>query len=195
MFLKLRTKIRNILQDLSKSSFESFTATASKTFTLAQDNVEKITEITVSGTSIMESGDNYSYEENSQTVTIDADSVAVNNIVIIYFNYQKYSDSELDSYILSALTYLDAYSYPINFCASSGNIDIYPTPKQKEQNLISMIASIIIKPDWNSYRTSSVSVNYPNRLSKEEKIEQLISRFKFSREGITGIIELDGSSY
>jgi len=193
MINKILSKIRSIIQGSSKSTYESFTATSSKTFPVAQDNVEEITQITVNGTAITES--DYSYDENSQTVTINAGKVSSGDVVIIYFDYTRYSDTELIDYIESALIYMDSYSYPIHFDIGSGDTEIFPIPKQKEQNLISMIASIIIQPDFSEYRTSSVVVRYPRQLDKENRIERLIAHFKMSREGISGVIDMLGSDF
>jgi len=193
MITKLLTKLRVILQDNSQSSFESFTATASRTFTITQDNVVEITEVTVAGTAIASS--EYSYNSGSQTITIDEGKVSVNDSVIIYFDYTKYSDTVLTDYLRSALSYMDVYTYPISFIIESNDGDVFPIPNVKEQNLISMVASILVKPDYSEYRTSTILIRYPRTKTKEEKIEQLISRFKFSKEGYSGVIELFGENF
>jgi len=193
MIAKLLTKLRAILQDSSQSSLESFTATNSKTFTIAQDNVEEITEITVNGTAIASAV--YDYEDSSQTVTIDEGSVAATDVVIIYFDYTKYSDTVLIDYLRAALSFMDVYIYPISFLFFCNDGDIFPIPKVKEQSLIIIIASILIKPNYSEYRTSSILVKTPVKLSKEERIEKLISMFKFSKIGCTGVIELRGENF
>lgn len=193
MIAKLLTKLRAILQDSSQSTLESFTATASRTFAIAQDNVEEITEITVNGTAIASTV--YDYDDSSQTVTIDEGSVAATDVVIIYFDFNKYSDTVLTDYLRSALIFMDVYTYPISFIISSGDVEIYPIPKVKEQSLIAIIASILVKPNYSEYRTSSILVKIPIKLTKEERIEKLISMFKFSKTGCSGIIELRGENF
>jgi hypothetical protein len=188
MFDKIRERIRQIILDNSKSTFETFIATDSNIFSISQDNIIDVTNITVNGISI---GNAYSLDGNN--VTLESGTFSTNDVVIIYFDYTKWSDSELDSYILSTLTYLDSYTYPISFIAESGNLNIYPIPNRKEQSLISLIASILIQPNFSQYQTSSVNVRYPRTMTKEERIEKLISKFKFSKEGISGIIDMLGS--
>ena len=189
MFARIRKKIRNVLQDNSRSTFETFTATDSLSFDIAQENVMGVTSVTVNGTSTI----GYSYA--NQKVDIESGGCSANDIVIVYYSYHRWSDTELDSYILSALYYLDCYSYPKSFVAESGNSGIFPIPTKPEQNLIAAIASILINPNMSSYRTSSVYISYPNKVSKEEKIEKLIARFKMDREGIGDVIEEDGEDF
>jgi hypothetical protein len=189
MFARIRQKIRNVLQDNSRSTFETFTATDSLSFDIAQENVIQVTSVTVNGTAILD----YSYA--NQKVDIESGGCSANDVVIVYYSYHRWSDTELDGYILSALYTLDCYSYPKSFVAESGNDEIYPIPTKPEQNLIATIASILINPNMSSYRTSSVSISYPNKISKEEKIEKLIARFKMDKLGIGDIIEEEGEDF
>jgi hypothetical protein len=189
MFQKIRNKIRNIIQDNSKSSFETFIIEDGLSLPIAQDNVLSITNVTVQGTTI---GSAYSYDSENKIVTLESGMATTNDVVVVYFTYTKYSNTELDGFILSALSYLDIFTYPTSFLAESGNTDLVPIPSIKEQNLIAMVASILIKPDFNQYQTSSVNVKYPRTMTKEKRIEDLIAKFKFSKVGITGTIDLDG---
>ena len=189
MFQKIRNKIRNIIQDNSKSSFETFIIEDGLSLPIAQDNVLSITNVTVQGTTI---GSAYSYDSENKIVTLESGTATTNDVAVVYFTYTKYSNTELDGFILSALSYLDIFTYPTSFLAESGNTDLVPIPSIKEQNLIAMVASILIKPDFNQYQTSSVNVKYPRTMTKEKRIEDLIAKFKFSKVGITGTIDLDG---
>ncbi len=192
MVTQIIRKIRAVLQDSSLTSFESYEASGN-TFVIAQENATAVNSVTVAGTAI--SPGEYDYDISSQTVTIESGSVATGEAVVINFSYNKYSDSELINYIRTALIYMGDYNYSPIFEVTSGEEDIYPIPNLKEQNLISTIVGILINPEWSSYRTSSIQVTYPSKLTKEEKIEKLVARFKFSSVGITGIINLDGNEY
>jgi hypothetical protein len=57
-----------------------------------------------------------------------------------------------------------------------------------------MIVSVLIKPDWSQYRTATVSIVYPRTMEKDIKIERLISKFKMSKMGIVGTINLTGEN-
>ncbi len=192
MVTQIIAKIRAVLQDNSLTSFESYSASGNS-FVIAQENATAVNSVTVAGTTI--SSGEYDYDISSQTVTIDSGSVATGDAVIINFSYYKYSDDELINYIKTAIIYMGDYNYNPIFEVTSGEEDIYPIPDKKEQNLIATIVGILINPDWSSYRTSSIQVVYPNKMTKDEKIEKLVSRFKRTAEGIGGIINLAGNEY
>jgi hypothetical protein len=192
MITKITTKCRAVLQDVSKTDTETFEASG-YTFTISQENTNAINSVTVNGTAL--ASNKYSYDSISQIVTIAVGSVVTGDAVIISYTYTKYSDTELLNYIKTALIYMSDYLYNPVFEVISGDDEIYPLPSLKEQNLISTIVGILINPDWISYRTSSIQVNYPSKLTKEEKIEKLISRFKRSGEGFCGILNITGESY
>jgi hypothetical protein len=179
------TKLRTVIQDNSKNKFETFIASGT-TFTIAQENVEEVTSVTVNGNS---SGINYSYEKDSQTVIIADNDVSDGDSVVIYFNYTKYSDTELGNYIEASLFWMDVYNYSTHFEIGSGD-EIEPEPTSEEKNLIIIVASILIAPDWNSYKTATVQINYSRTMTKDEKIEKIISKFMFSREGFADILNL-----
>ena len=192
MVTSILRKCRALLQDSSLTTFESYSASGNS-FVISQENATAVNSVTVAGTAI--SAGEYDYDVSSQTVTIESGSVSTEDAVVIFFSYSKYSDSELINYIRTALIYMSDYNYSPTLEVTSGEEDIYPIPNLKEQNLISTIVGILINPEWSSYRTSSIQVTYPSKLTKEEKIEKLVARSKFSSAGVTGIIEIDGNSY
>jgi hypothetical protein len=85
--------------------------------------------------------------------------------------------------------------YKPAFEVISGDDEIYPFPNLKEQNLIATIVGILVNPDWVSYRTGTVEIVYPNKLTKEEKIEKIVARFKNCGEGYTGLLNLQGEGF
>ena len=110
-------------------------------------------------------------------------------IQINYTIYPNYSDTELDSYLQSALMYISNYQYTYFEITSD---DVNPEPTPEEENLIAMVSAIIIKPEDKSYRLPDMSVSISNRaLPKEEKIQKLISVFKKSKTGVYGIMNRD----
>jgi len=189
---RLIVQLRAVIVDNIKTGRQTYTA-AGRSFILSQSNITTISSVTVSGSILSPSL--YTYNENSQEVTINVGSVVNGNAVIISFNYNKYSSTELVDYLRSALVYMDVYSYVPHFDISSGDIEIYPYPENKEQNLIIIIASILIKPDYSEYRTPTINVKYPRIMQKEDRIEQTIKRFARSGVGIVGTINLLGSDF
>lgn len=189
MLSKLRTLLRASLQDVSKTFTETFTASG-RTFSLTESNASSISSVSVSGTVI--ASNKYSYNSIAQTVTIDDDSVDDGDAVIISGVYTKYSSTELTNYIRTALLYMDINNYGINFSIDSGDTELYPIPQSKEQSLIVIIATILVQPDWQEYRTATVTIRYPRTMTKDEKIAKIIAKFAMSKVGWTGLLELDG---
>jgi len=183
---KIETKIRSTVEDKLRTDTEVYEAGSGRTFTIACSNVQAVTSVAVNGTTL--ATNLYTYA--SQTVTINVGSVASGNVVSITFTYYKYSTAELLDFIKSALVYLDSYNYSIHFDLSADETEVYPIPQVKEQSLIVMVASILIRPDFVSYSTGTVSVRYPNKLSKEERIEKLILKFSHDRIGCNTILDL-----
>jgi hypothetical protein len=173
--------IRDLIEDNLKSNAsapDSFEFISSKVFTLTESKVDA-SSIKCYKNQVLWNGANYSYDATTNKVTVDEESgedlVAGNILDFIYNYYAKYSDNELRGYIRAALTYLVIEKYKV-FAAKDDNI-VFPTPTKAEVNLIALIASIIIKPPITSYKTSEITIVFPEKLSKEEKIKMAIRQF------------------
>ena len=59
-------------------------------------------------------------------------------------------------------------------------------------DLIAVVASILIKPSYQSYKLPNKTVVYPKTVDKEEKIKKVINDFK-SGLGIADTIEYDSN--
>lgn len=129
-----------------------------------------------SGTCTYTGVENYSYSSTTGKITVSGSLTAGDSLEFDYSYYQKYSDTEIIGVIKSAITYLSVEKYT-TFAVKSDNI-IFPTPKEMEENLIAIIASILIKGDITSYRTSELSVSFERGDSKEVKIKKFIRQFK-----------------
>ena len=129
----------------------------------------------------------YDYDADTEELEVTV-SLSSGNEIVVKYNYYKYSDTELNSFVTASLVWISAFSYTQTDYEVEDD-DIYPTPDQKTTDLIALISSILIKPDWTAYSLPNVKVAYSNRLSKEEKITKLISRFQMGI-GVNEIIEL-----
>jgi len=132
---------------------------------------------------------NYSYLNGK--VTITGNLTAGNKLEFDYNAYEKYSDNELRSYIRSALTYLATEKYK-TFTAKSDNI-IFPTLSEAEENLIALIASVIISGAIRSYRTPEFTINFNEDEPKDKKIKRIIAQFQ-KTYGTTEYIDLGNKS-
>lgn len=188
MITKIRNLIKNLINDNDNSDNESITWTIGNTLTLAQENVSSITQITKSG-SVVDSA-NYTFDSTALTITFaSGEEPSANDVIAVYYLYNKYSSTELLAYIKSALAYLDVNQYNPHFDLSTDSTELYPIPKPLQISLIASIASILIKPEYSEYRTGSVTIKFPKTKDRDAKIKELISYAKRSN-GIIGIIQL-----
>jgi len=168
--------IRGLIEDFEKSDVEPFEYTTGDTiFILNENNIDEVTSVSINGIAL-ESGQ-WSYADGEVTIADESGIISSGDIVSIKYIYYKYSDTELNGYILSALAYLNVIE-EINYKIDSD--DIYPTPSSRLENLICLIAGILIKPNYSQYRLPNLTVSYPTKLDKDEKIQRLIDRYFYS---------------
>lgn len=188
MVSKITALIRNLINDNSQSDNESVSWTTGNSMTLAQENVSSITSITKNGDVV--STDDYSFSVSSVTVSFESGcSPSSGDTIIVYYVYNKYSNSEILAYIKSALAYLSINQYHPNFELNTAEDSLYPIPSQEETKLIAMVASILIQPNWSRFTLAGTTTVFPRTKSKDDKIKEVISVFKRSN-GIIGIIDL-----
>jgi len=167
-------KIRGLINDNLANSSDFYTYESRKVFTLTESNVSASTvKLFKNGTEVVSTG-NWTYSATTNKITYTAALVAGDLIEITYSAYRKYSDNELTGYIKAAITYLSVYKYK-TFTARADVI--IPTPTEAQENLIALIASIIIMPAIKSYRTPELTIVFAEGINKEEKIDQSISQY------------------
>lgn len=180
LIAELRTKIRALCEDFSKTDTDSFTyETGDKVFTLEEDNVTTLSSVSVNGVELG-SGE-FSFDADTSELTISSGTgiLSSGDIVTVKYIYYKYTDSELSEYIRSALVWLSIYAYCKDDYEMEDN-EIFPTPDNKTEDLIAIVSSILIKPDYSEYRLPTITVKYPRTMCKEERIENLIQKFQIS---------------
>ncbi|KKN22911.1 hypothetical protein LCGC14_0910210 [marine sediment metagenome] len=174
MLDKIKIKIRSLIGDWSKSDAELFTYTSYSYFTLAELNVSSITEVTKNG--VVVSPNDYTWDEDTNRVTITASLTSGDKIIITYV-YNKYSNSELIEFIRASLVFISMESK----CEKDFELEtdeIHPTPSNRDTDLISLVASILINPSYSEYRIPNrVTVKYPRTMTKEKRIQNLIKRY------------------
>jgi len=184
MLSKIKTKIKALVGDFAKNDFEMFTYENDSYFFLTESNINSITRVEKNGNELG-SGE-YSFDSDTNKISISV-SLTDGDDITVYYNYNKYSDSELLEYIRAALVWISIFSY----CSTDYELEddeIEPTPDNKTTDLISLIASILVKPDYSEYSLPNITVRFPRTMTKEERIQKLISRFNRSI-GINDVIE------
>jgi len=172
----LRIKIRALVEDLAKNDFEVFEYITSKTFTLSESNISTITKVLKNGNEL--GSGQYSYDSTTNKIEITI-SLIRGDIIEVDYTYFKYSDIELNEYIRASLVWISIGNYFENDFELEEDIDaIMPTPNNRELDLIAIVASIIIKPNYSTYNLPNLRVSYPRNMSKEEKIQRIVDKFK-----------------
>lgn len=174
--IEIIAKLRDLIQDnLVSNGTQTEEFLSSKIFTLYFSNVETST-IKVYRNGSLVSGANYTFDEDTAKLTYTGTIVTGDNIEITYSYYAKYSDNELAGYVRSALYYLSAEQYK-TFTITSGEI-LDPEPTEMENNLIALVASILVKGNIRSYRTPEFTITFGDNLSTDQMIKQSILQFK-----------------
>ena len=176
MLPEIRDKIRALVSDFDQNQTEPFTYSGDNKFALCGNNTTSISNVTVNGNDLS-SGQTYDFDSDTNILTIDGD-LNTDDLISVSYVYNNYSDTELDAYIKSSLVWLSIYSYCTENDFEIEEEDIYPTPSNREEDLIAFIASILIKPDYNSYKLPNLTVSYPRTMPKEKRIEELVIKFR-----------------
>ena len=192
MIDNLIKKIRALIGDLDKKGVEVFSYTISPIFTIAQSNIT-ITQVLLNGVELGSAQYSFSTVTNKITLIEESGTMELTSgdIIEVDYLYNKYSETEILDYILSALVYISVYSdESMDWELDVVNNYISPTPENREEDLICLVASILVKPEYSQYKTSTVTVNYAGRLSRDQKIEKLVCKFNRSL-GVNDILKHD----
>lgn len=190
MLTDIRTKIRALVVDNSKSDFQTFVYTTTPIFTIAQTNIT-IVKVLLDGIET----DDYTFDEDTNKITITASALDTSSVIEVDYTYTKYSDTELDGYIRSALVFISVYSHSDEFNyelegESAGDTEIVPTMDSHIGDLVALVSSILIKPGYSQYNLPNLKVVYPEKMTKEERIAKLITRFN-EGIGVNEVIQFD----
>jgi len=171
----LLTKFRTVF-DYEKTNKvgDVFTYVGDDYYNLAFDNASEIVSIKLND-DILESGIANSLDTNSNAVYIDGTTFTNGDTITIVYKYTDYSDEELSGYLRESIMWLSLYSGKTYLIDTESDNLVVPTPDPSEQNLIIMIAMILIKPYEQSYSLPNYKVVYPNRKNKDDRIKDLVN--------------------
>jgi len=175
IILKVRDAIRDLLITTGRDIFSYESITSSKIFTLTEANISAST-IIVYKNGVVWAGTNYSYSTITGKLTVTGTLTVGDSLEVAYSYYEKYSDTELQGFIRSAISYLVVEKYRC-FAVMPPDM-IFPTPTESEEHLIAVVAAILIKGDVISYRTPELTINFERGDSKEKKIKKFVRQFK-----------------
>lgn len=183
----ITTIVRYLLNETAKSQVpgDNFTYSSSAIFTLTESNPIAISDVFVNEDT---SGVVYSFDSDTNKVTITSSLTSGDTVEIQYTYYPNYSDTEIENYIRYALVHLSICGY-YTFEVGSDNA-IYPEPEDNEKNLIAFITATLISPNNITYRLPDMTLQVPNSMPTEDLIRKAVAIFK--KGGFHGIFVIAG---
>ena len=179
----ITTLVRYLLNDDTHTMTpgDIFTYGTSAIFTLSEPNVVTVSAVLVNDVEVG-SGD-YSYDADTNKVTVSASLSAGDTVEIRYTYYPDFSISEIESYIRAAVIHLSVNNY-YTFEVDVTGDNFYPEVTDKEKNLIALVASILMRPDNISYRLPDIAFTVPNALPTRDIISRTVAIYKNNNTGI-----------
>jgi len=174
MLSDIKDKIRALVGDFGTCSSEQFEYTTSNVFRLCANNVTSIESVVVQGVELDEA--EYSFNSTTNQLTITA-TMNTGDIIDVSFCSYKYSESELEEYIKASLVHISTLTTCTHDDYEIESEEIYPTPTNKTEDLIALVSSIIIQPNYSSYSLPNLKVTYPKTMDKQRRIKETIKRF------------------
>jgi hypothetical protein len=192
------TKTRSLIEDFGESDFQVFTYANSYTWTMREPFINEITSVLINGNELG-SGADYSFNPTTNQFRLTGVTMSSTDVLQVSYTYNMYSDDRIIGYITGALAWLSTMDYSTRTYRivqeSAGFWEIFPDlsePKDKTGDLIAIITSILILPEYNHYRMPNLAINYPEKECREDKIRNIIQRYKHG-VGIVSIIEWNRS--
>jgi len=180
-FSELRTRIRNLINDTARNGQDIFIYGTSNVFSLSESNISDIDTIYLNDSADpLDSGD-YSFDSDTKKVSVSISGIVTGDVLEMNYTYTKYSDSELNGYIKSALIHLSANNF---YTFTEASEVIYPTPSKRELDLIAMITSVLIQGTTSQIRLPDLVLNFNEKLSVSDKIKKIIATFKKDNAGV-----------
>lgn len=181
----LTNKVRYLLEDNVAEGRDIREYETSDIFTISEANVISVSDVLVNEVSLGSGLWEYSSSTNKVTITGSSGITTGDTLELLFTFYPNYSDSVLEKYTQAAIVHISANNYKDFIVEAS---EIHPEPTERETNLISLIASILVNPDNRSYNLPEVRVGIPKDLPTKDKISKTIAIFKKDTSGVFSIL-------
>lgn len=183
----LKTDGRNVFEYDTNASFKLDTSrVSSSTIKVWQNGIE-----------IPSTEWSFNSVTNRVTITFVTSGYSLvkgDNIIITFSYYEKYSDSELTSFIQANLPRFTQKRYFKTFYMNSINEVVTingVNPIQEEANIIAIITAIDINPNNITVRMPDFTISPEEKMSKSEQIDKILTEFKISLGKISFLEETD----
>lgn len=174
-------KIRGNIKDLEISTRDAFEFQTDTSFTLSKDYIStsgmKVYKNSIELTITTE----WTFNSDTNKITIIASLTEGDNIIVVYNHYEKFSDTEITTYIKTNLAHFTRRRYKKCFIMNSSNEVVTLdgiNPTEEESNIIAMITAIDIDPkNFRVQIVGSFTVEPEENKSKSELIDDVFDQF------------------
>lgn len=175
------TNIRGLVQDLQNTDGRNFFEYDSDaSFRLGEDRVSSTgMKVYKNGTELTITTD-WTYNSDTNKVTIIASLTKGDSIIITFNYYNKYSDSEIISYIQANLVRFTEKRYKKTFYVNSFDEIVTldgVNPTVEEGNIISLITAIDIDPQNIDINLPDFKLTAKESKSKREQLDEVFSNW------------------
>jgi len=179
------TLIRGLIKDLSSSDGRNtFEYVSDSSFKLSENRISASTIIVYQNGTVLPSTEwSYNADTNKVTCSMAGSGYSLTSgdaIMITYSFYEKYSDTEITSYITSNLTRFTQKRYSKRFYMNSSDVivsDNGVNPTRSEGDLIALITAVDIEPQNIDIRTRDFTISATENKSKSELINDIFIQF------------------
>jgi len=177
--------IRGLIKDLSCSDGRNtFEYVSDSSFKLSENRISASTIIVYQNGTVLPSTEwSYNADTNKVTCSMAGSGYSLTSgdaIMITYSFYEKYSDTEITSYITSNLTRFTQKRYSKRFYMNSSDVivsDNGVNPTRSEGDLIALITAVDIEPQNIDIRTRDFTISATENKSKSELINDIFIQF------------------
>lgn len=189
------TMIRGFIRDnLKTNGRDSFRYDSATSFSLGKDYVSASTIKVYKNGTLLTLTTDYTYNSTTNKVTITATLVKNDDIIITYSYYDRYSDSEILSFILANLARFVEHRYEKYFYIDDDDEIVTQNginPTVEEANIIALVTAIDIDPKNVNIKTRDLTISAEENMSKREQIDAVFAKWMRS----FGVIEFLEEDY
>ena len=174
------TMIRGFIDDVLRTDGrDSHLYDQKKSFLLGKDFVSSSSISVFQNGTELDITDDWAYSSITNRVTITSALTKTDEIIIAFSYYDKYSDSEITSYLTSCLAKFVVNRYPKYFYMDDGEVvsmnNVNPTVE--EGNIMAVITAINIDPNNVNIKTKDFTITAEENESKSEQINRVFSQW------------------
>lgn len=133
----------------------------------------------------------WSYNSSTNKVTITATLVSGDDIIITFSYYERYSDTEILSFIEANLSRFVQFGYKKYFYLNSSDEVVTlngVNPTEEEGQIIALITAIDIDPQNITIRTPDFTISASEKMTKSEQIQNVFEKWQ-KCYGVFGFLE------